>query len=53
MVAFYVNLVKFYMGHGLTKEQALAKVPVKWREAVRAALGDDTTDGERGINNVS
>ena len=41
MVEFYVNLVKFYMGKGMTKEQALLKVPVKWRAAVRAALENE------------
>ena len=40
MVEFYTNLAKYYMAHGKTKEEALSKVPLKWRDAVRAALGD-------------
>lgn len=40
MLDFYVNIARFYMNRGLTMEQALLKVPVKWREAVRAVLED-------------
>jgi len=38
MLDFYVNIAKFYINRGLTMEQALMKVPIKWREAVRAVL---------------
>lgn len=38
MVEFYVKLTLNRMENGMTKEAALAKVPAKWRDAVRQAL---------------
>lgn len=41
MVEFYVKLTKNRIANGMTKEEALGKVPVKWRAAVEAALEDE------------
>lgn len=38
MVEFYLKLTKSRIEGGMTKEAALAKVPAKWRDAVRQAL---------------
>lgn len=38
MVEFYLKLTRNRMENGMTKEAALAKVPAKWRDAVRQAL---------------
>ena len=38
MVEFYVRLTKKRIEDGMTLEEALEKVPEKWREAVRDAL---------------
>ena len=38
MVEYWVELVRAYMKRGLTLEQAMLKVPKKYREAVREAL---------------
>ncbi len=38
MVEFYLKLTKKRIADGMDKEEALSKVPLKWREAVRAAL---------------
>ena len=41
MVRYYAELAKAYMERGLTLEQALLKVPKKYREAVREALENE------------
>ncbi len=41
MVRYYTELAKAYMERGLTLEQALLKVPKKYREAVREALENE------------
>lgn len=41
MIAFYVKLTKARIEGGMDKETALAKVPAKYREAVRKALEDE------------
>lgn len=41
MVDYYVKLVTAYMERGLTLEQALLKVPKKYRESVREALENE------------
>ena len=38
MVEYWVELARAYMARGLTLEQALLKVPKKYREAVREQL---------------
>lgn len=38
MVDFYLKLTKKRIADGMDKETALSKVPIKYREAVRAAL---------------
>lgn len=38
MVEFYLKLTKSRIEGGMDKETAIAKVPAKWREAVRQAL---------------
>lgn len=38
MVAFYLKLTKSRIAEGMSREEALAKVPAKWRDAVAAAL---------------
>jgi hypothetical protein len=38
MVDYWVEIVRAYMKRGLTLEQALLKVPKKYREAVRERL---------------
>lgn len=38
MVEYWVELARAYMERGLTLEQALLKVPKKYREAVREVL---------------
>lgn len=45
MIAFYVKLTKARIDGGMEKEIALAKVPAKYREAVREVLKDDDPDG--------
>lgn len=44
MVDFYLRLTKKRIEDGMDKEEALAKVPPKWREAVRQALEQETED---------
>lgn len=46
MVDFYLKLTKNRIGTGMTKEEALGKVPAKWRDAVRQAL--EQTEQEEG-----
>ena len=41
MVHYYTELAKAYIERGLTLEQALLKVPKKYREAVREALENE------------
>ena len=38
MVEYWTYIARAYMDRGLTLEQALQKVPKKYREAVREAL---------------
>ena len=38
MIEFYVKLTRARIEGGMSKESALAKVPKKYREAVREAL---------------
>ena len=38
MVEYWTEIARAYMKRGLTLEQALAKVPPKYRKAVREAL---------------
>ncbi len=38
MIEFYVKLTRARIEGGMSKEAALAKVPKKYREAVREAL---------------
>lgn len=45
MIDFYVKLTKARIEGGMSREAALAKVPKKYREAVREAL-EDEEDGE-------
>lgn len=44
MVEFYLKLTLSRIEKGMSKDEALAKVPIKWREAVEAAL--DEQEGE-------
>lgn len=46
MVEFYLKLTKNRMENGMAKEAALAKVPAKWREAVRQALEQQEAEQE-------
>lgn len=41
MIDFYVKLTRARIKDGMSKEAALAKVPKKYREAVREALEDE------------
>lgn len=41
MIDFYVKLTRARIEGGMSKEAALAKVPKKYREAVREALEDE------------
>ena len=41
MVRYYTELAKAYMDRGLTLEEALLKVPKKYRETVREALENE------------
>lgn len=41
MVEFYVKLTKNRIANGMNKDEALSKVPAKWRDAVEAALEDE------------
>lgn len=45
MIDFYVKLTKARIEGGMSKEAALAKVPKKYREAVREALEDEEPEG--------
>lgn len=38
MIEFYLKLVKHWMDGGMSKENALDKVPLKWREFVRNTM---------------
>lgn len=46
MVEFYVKLTRARIQEGMEKEAALAKVPKKYREAVREALDDEEAGEE-------
>ena len=41
MIDFYVKLTKARIDGGMSKEEALLKVPKKYREAVREALENE------------
>lgn len=41
MLKFWIDLTKARIADGMSKETALAKVPVKYREAVRKALEEE------------
>ena len=41
MVKYYTELAQAYIDRGLTLEQALMKVPKRYREAVREALENE------------
>lgn len=41
MVEFYLKLTRKRIEDGMSREEALLKVPVKWREAVRERLDDE------------
>lgn len=45
MVEFYLKLTVNRIKNGMDPEEAIAKVPVKWREAVRQAL-ENEREGE-------
>lgn len=45
MIDFYIKLTKARIEGGMSKEAALAKVPKKYREAVREALEDEEPEG--------
>lgn len=38
MIDFWVKMVQKYIGNGMDFETAIAKVPAKWRDAVREAM---------------
>lgn len=40
MLDFYIKLTKARIDQGMDKETAIAKVPAKYREAVREALDE-------------
>lgn len=51
MVEFYLKLTINRMKSGMTKEEALTKVPAKWRDAVREALeAEARTEAEAADN---
>lgn len=41
MVEFYLKLTRNRIANGMDREEALAKVPEKWREAVEERLDDE------------
>lgn len=38
MIDFWVKMVQKYVSNGMDFETAIAKVPAKWRDAVREAM---------------
>lgn len=42
MVTFYLKLTRKRIADGMSREAALQMVPEKWRDAVEAALENDT-----------
>lgn len=41
MLKYWINITKARIADGMDKEAAIAKVPVKYRAAVREALEDE------------